>query len=140
VSKRTSAHARSKQAEAKKARRRKRLAVRSQRQLFREVLDNSTNLEGVDEVLTERGWEFDVDYSTDEFATWYFSPSLIETDDEAVEPVTRIWVTTDEEWHVIFVGGDETSIDYIFSGESLLENLETIEAYRHGDPAPTFDE
>ncbi|OBK70667.1 hypothetical protein [Mycobacterium sp. 1274761.0] len=131
----------SRQSEKKKARRRKRQNAREHRRLVGEILHDLLSVEGVDEVLTDRGWEFDVDNSTDDLATWYYAPSAIEIDDDTVESVTRIWLRADDEdsWHVIFAGGDATSIDYIFSAESLLENLETIEGYRQGDPTPDFE-
>lgn len=112
-----------------------------------EIVDDLLSFESIDEILTDRGWEFDVDNSTDELATWFFVDSAADLDDDDVEPVTRIWVgaADDEiddrqlEWHVIFVGAVDDSVDYVFSAESLLENLLTIEAYRLGAPAPDFD-
>jgi hypothetical protein len=120
----------SRRSEAKKARRRK-------RRVSGEVL----SLEAVDEVLTDRGWEFDVENSTDDIATWFYPPSGVEIPGDTVESVTRIWLGADDEdtWHVIFVGADAGAIDYVFTAESLLENVEAIEGYRHGDPAPAFD-
>ncbi|KUI27411.1 hypothetical protein AU196_07985 [Mycobacterium sp. IS-1742] len=125
----------SRRSEAKKARRRKRQAARGPR--F--VIDGPED-EGllVDEVITSRGWEFDVDNSSDEMVTWYFPPSGISSEDETVETVTRIWLTEDEEWHVIFVGAGADGVDYVFSAEALLDHLETIEGYRAGDPVPEF--
>ncbi|MDO3636516.1 hypothetical protein [Mycolicibacterium arseniciresistens] len=127
----------SRRTEAKKARRRKRRTVREERRLGGEVL----SLEAVDEVLTDRGWEFDVENSTDDIATWFFPPSGVEMIGDTVESVTRIWLGADDEdtWHVIFVGAGAESVDYVFTADSLLENLEAIEQYRHGDPAPAFD-
>ena len=127
----------SRRTEAKKARRRKRRTVREERRLGGEVL----SLEAVDEVLTDRGWEFDVENSTDDIATWFFPPSGVEMIGDTVESVTRIWLGADDEdtWHVIFVGAGAESVDYVFTADSLLENLEAIEEYRHGDPAPAFD-
>ncbi|BCI51295.1 hypothetical protein NIIDNTM18_05730 [Mycolicibacterium litorale] len=124
----------SRKSEAKKARRRKRLAARGPR--FVSVEDDGLL---VDDVITSRGWEFDVEFSTDEMVTWYYPASVLDTDDEAVETVTRIWLTEDEQWHVILVGSGADGIDYVFSAESLLENLETIEAYRAGDALPDFE-
>lgn len=120
----------SKRSEAKKARRRKRQAAKGPR--WTPVDDDLT---AVDDELTERGWEFDVDHSSDEMVTWYFPPSGIDTDDETVESVTRIWLTEDEEWHLILVGSGEDGLDYVFDAEELLESLDAIEAYRHGGPA-----
>ncbi len=126
----------SRRTEAKKARRRKRRTVREERRLGGEVL----SLEAVDEVLTDRGWEFDVENSTDDIATWFFPTSGVEIPGDTVESVTRIWLGADDEdtWHVIFVGAGAESVDYVFTADSLLENLEAIEEYRHGDPAPAF--
>ena len=134
MSRKSAAQARSKKSEAKKARRRKRQAARGPRWVP-EVEDDGLL---VDDVITSRGWEFDVDNSSDEMVTWYFPPSGFESDDETVETVTRIWLTEDEEWHVILVGAGADGIDYLFSAEALLEHLETIEGYRAGDPAPDF--
>ncbi len=127
----------SRRTEAKKARRRKRRTVREERRLGGEVL----SLEAVDEVLTDRGWEFDVENSTDDIATWFCPPSGAEMIGDTVESVTRIWLGADDEdtWHVIFVGAGAESVDYVFTADSLLENLEAIEEYRHGDLAPAFD-
>jgi hypothetical protein len=97
------------------------------------------DLDVVDHALTENGWEFDVEYSTDEMATWFYPPSGIDTDDETLESVTRIWLTEDDEWHVILVGSGADGVDYVFAADSLLDNLEAIEAYRAGGPAPEFD-
>lgn len=120
----------SKRSEAKKARRRKRQAAKGPR--WTPVDDDLT---AIDDELTERGWEFDVDHSSDEMVTWYFPPSGLDTDDESVESVTRIWLTEDEEWHVILVGSGAHGVDYVFDAAELLESLDVIEAYRHGDPA-----
>ncbi|WP_193044597.1 hypothetical protein [Mycolicibacterium baixiangningiae] len=114
--------------------------------MFGEIMREITSFESIDELLTDGGWEFDVDNSTDDLATWFYPPSGIDTEDETVETVTRIWVGADSEdvddsdleWHVIFVGAGDGAIDYIFSAESLVENLLTIEAYRLGDAEPDF--
>lgn len=126
----------SKQSAAKKARRRKRQAARGPRW----TPQPGDDLTAVDEELTERGWEFDVDHSTDEMVTWYFPPSGIDVDDESIEPVTRIWLTEDEDWHLILVGAGEDGVDYVFDAETLLEHLDVIEGYRAGDPEPSFEE
>jgi hypothetical protein len=125
----------SKRSDAKKARRRKRLAARGPR--WNPDVEADDGLV-VDDVITSRGWEFDVDNSNDEMVTWYFPPSGISSEDETVETVTRIWLTADEEWHVILVGVGADGVDYVFTADALLEHLETIEAYRAGDPAPDF--
>jgi hypothetical protein len=124
----------SKRTEAKKARRRKRQAKRAP-----DWLPVDTDLTIVDAELTDRGWEFDVDNSTDELATWFYPPSGVDPLDplldDDVESVTRIWLTEDEEWHVILVGTGPDGLDYVFAADELLDNLDAIEAYRMGDPA-----
>jgi hypothetical protein len=139
----------SKRTDAKKARRRKRQAARELRRPAGDIGD-LLSVEGIDEVLTDRGWEFDVDSSSEEFASWVYAPSAFDTDDEAVETVTRIWLTLEDqeddvddedlEWHVLFVGATVPATDYVFSPESLLQNLAAIEEYRQGDPPPAFEE
>jgi hypothetical protein len=125
----------SKRSEAKKARRRKRQSAKGPRW----TTGAEDDLAVVDDALVTNGWEFDVEYSTDEMATWFYPPSGIDTDDEAVESVTRIWLTEDDEWHVILVGSGPDGVDYVFAADSLLDNLEAIEAYRPGGPAPEFE-
>ena len=127
----------SRRSDAKKARRKKRLATRAPR--WNPDLAPDDDLAAVDEALTERGWEFDVDHSTDELATWFYPPSGIDIDDESVESVTRLWLTEDEEWHVILVGAGPEGVDYVFSADALLDHLETVEAYRHGHADPSFE-
>ncbi len=84
-----------------------------------------------------RGWEFDSEFSTENFITWFYSPSAAEVDDESTEPVTRIWLSDPEEPHVILVGSTEDDgVDYQFSVEDLFAHLDEIEAYRLGDPLP----
>ncbi|MBO0681393.1 hypothetical protein JRC04_28355 [Mycolicibacterium sp. S2-37] len=121
----------SKRTEAKKARRRKRQTKRAP-----QWTPTDDDLTAVDAELTERGWEFDVDNSTDELATWFYPPSGFDPVDHDVESVTRIWLTADDVWHVILVGAGEDGIDYVFSAGELLDQLEAIEAYRLGHPAP----
>ena len=125
----------SKRSEAKKARRRKRQSAKGPRW----TPGAADDLEVVDDALTGNGWEFDVEYSNDDMATWFYPPSGIDTDDDAVESVTRIWLTEDDEWHVILVGSGPDGVDYVFAADSLLDNLESIEAYRAGGPVPEFE-
>ena len=146
MSRKSPAHARSKKAEAKQARRKKRQASQDVRWIPDTVLDGLSDdielaavLEKFDERITKRGWVFDEELSDDESALWYFIPSTAEVpDDGEVVPVTTIAMTPDdggEVAHVVFVG---TAEDYQFDLEELFENIEAIEAYRLGDPAPTF--
>src|SRR4051812_49593476 len=106
MSRRTPAHARSKKAEAKKARRNKRRAVRDASWLPENVLDDlvatqaaiATDLEAFDQRVTERGWEFDEEESDEEFAFWFYAPS---GDDDEVAPVTTIWMSADEDAEIV---------------------------------------
>jgi hypothetical protein len=136
----------SRKSQAKQARRKKRQATQNARWIPETVLDGISEdielaaaLEGLDERITERGWVFDEELSDEESALWYFIPSTAEVpDDGKVVPVTTIAMTPDdggEVAHVVFVG---TAEDYQFDLEELFENIEVIEAYRLGDPAPTF--
>jgi hypothetical protein len=128
----------SKSTAAKKARRKRRITARNDRWLPDEV---QADVEGVARIANQivgRGWEFDGEFSTESFITWYYPPSGAELEDESVEPVTRIWITDPAEPHVILVGSSEAGRDYTFSVDDLVARLDVIEAYRFGDPEPTF--
>ncbi|AEV71917.1 hypothetical protein MycrhN_1297 [Mycolicibacterium rhodesiae NBB3] len=135
----------SRKSQAKQARRKKRRATQSARWIPDSVLDGLSDdieiaavLERLDERITERGWVFDEELSDDESALWYFIPSTAEVpDDGEVVPVTTVAMTSDdaEVVHVVFVG---TADDYQFGLEEFFEHVEAIEAYRLGQPIPTF--
>jgi hypothetical protein len=135
----------SRKSQAKQARRKKRRATQSARWIPDSVLDGLSDdieiaavLERLDERITERGWVFDEELSDDESALWYFIPSTAEVpDDGEVVPVTTVVMTSDdvEVVHVVFVG---TADDYQFGLEEFFEHVEAIEAYRLGQPIPTF--
>jgi hypothetical protein len=122
---------------AKKARRKKRQVARDDRWLPDEV---HAEVEGVARIANEiiaRGWEFDREFSTENFITWFYPPSGVEVDDESVESVTRIWLSDPEEPHLILVGsGEDDGVDYQFTVEELFARLDEIETYRLGDPLP----
>jgi hypothetical protein len=128
----------SKSTAAKKARRKRRITARNDRWLPDDV---QADVEGVARIANQivgRGWEFDGEFSTESFITWYYPPSGAELEDESAEPVTRIWITDPAEPHVILVGSSEAGRDYTFSVDDLVARLDVIEAYRFGDPEPTF--
>jgi len=128
----------SKSTAAKKARRKRRITARNDRWLPDDV---QADVEGVARIANQivgRGWEFDGEFSTESFISWYYPPSGAELEDESVEPVTRIWTTDPAEPHVILVGSSEAGRDYTFSVDDLVARLDVIEAYRFGDPEPTF--
>jgi hypothetical protein len=128
----------SKSTAAKKARRKRRITARNDRWLPDDV---QADVEGVARIANQivgRGWEFDREFSTESFITWYYPPSGAELEDESIEPVTRIWITDPAEPHVILVGSSEAGRDYTFNVDDLVARLDVIEAYRFGDPQPTF--
>jgi hypothetical protein len=137
----------SRRSEDKKARRRKRQAARGSSWLPDDVLNElvstqatiATDLEAFDQRITERGWMFDEDESDEDFVFWYFEPSAAEVQGDEVAPVTTIWMSADEDAevvHLMFIG---TAQDSEFTPDEFFEHVETIEAYRLGDPLPSFD-
>lgn len=105
-----------------------------------EDIELAAILETFDQRLTERGWVFDDELSDDESALWFYPPSHADAaDPDEVVSVTTIVVTADDGHdvaHVVFVG---TADDYQFDFDELFEAVEVVEAYRLGDPAPSFD-
>jgi hypothetical protein len=136
----------SRRPEAKKARRNKRRAVRESSWLPDIVLDDlvttqaaiATDLEAFDQRITGRGWTFDEDDSDEEFVFWIYEPSGSDVDEDDVAPATTIWMSADEDAeivHLMFVGSTD---EYEFAPDELFEHLDVIEAYRVGDPPPSF--
>jgi hypothetical protein len=132
----------SKRGDAKKARRRKRLAA------TRRVPDSVmaqlaaipdgvvADLAEFDERITERGWAFDEEESNDDYAVWFFEPSGAEVADGL--PVTSLWLDATEDGAIVRVVLVGTSVQYPFTHGQLFEQLDRIESYRNGDPAPEF--
>lgn len=131
----------SKSTAAKKARRKRRLAARNDRWLTDDMQATVAGVELIAKQINSRGWEFDGEFSTDEFITWYYPPSGVDVDDDSAEPVTRIWVTDPAEPHVLLVGTTPESehVEYVLTVEQLFAHLAVIEAYRLGDPQPTLN-
>jgi hypothetical protein len=97
-------------------------------------------LERFDELVTRRGWVFSEELSDEESALWFWPPSAVETAADEVTPITTIVMLADDDAefaNVLFAGAAD---GYRFATEELLEHLETIEAYRFGDPPPQFSE
>ena len=116
---------------AKKARRKKRVGARNDSWLPDEVHAEIKGVARIADEIVPRGWEFDTDFSTDEFVTWYYPPSAVDDDeDESVEPVTRIWLTDADEPHVILVGSGEDADDVALTVDELFARLEEFEGHR----------
>lgn len=83
---------------AKKARRRKRQAVRWAPEPVpdEEVDAIGAALADVDDWVADRGWVLDAT-DFDNLVSWVYPPSAADVDDEATEPVTRIWITVSED-------------------------------------------
>ncbi|OBI80754.1 hypothetical protein [Mycobacterium sp. E740] len=137
----------SKRTDAKKARRRKRQAARDRLWLPEERHQELTaqldevigGLEDFAERLAERGWEYSEDPDDEVGVVWYWPPSFsdVEDPDESVAAtvVALLEAEGGEIAHVVFVGTDD---DYQFDLDELFDHIEQIEAYRSGDPLPTF--
>jgi hypothetical protein len=143
MSRRSSAHARSRKADAKKARRIKRRAARDASWVPDTVLDDVTDnleladvLEAFDELVTKRGWTFDDENSDERGVAWFYEPSCADNDDYEGPPTT-IWIHESDvdSVYLLLVG---TSEGYRFEPEAILEHLDVIEAYRLADSAPKF--
>lgn len=131
--------------DAKKARRRKRQADQGVNRVSAESVDELADIPDAvvadlaefDERITARGWIFDEDESSDDYAVWFYEPSGAQVSDGL--PVTSLWLDAAEDGEivrVVFVG----SVDrYEFTHEELLDGaLDVIEGYRHGAELPTF--
>jgi hypothetical protein len=131
----------SRRTEAKKARRDKRRAARDANWVPEEVLDEVVDnfeladvLEAFDTLVTQRGWTFDDENSDERGVAWFYEPSY---HDDFDGPATTIWIhESDSDWVYLLLVG--TTDGYRFEPEALLEHLDTIEAYRYGDPLPEF--
>lgn len=131
--------------DAKKARRRKRQAVRGVNRVSAESVEELADIPDAvvadlaefDERITQRGWEFDEEQSNDDYAVWFYEPSGAQVEDGL--PVTSLWLDAAEDGEivrVVFVGSVER---YEFTHDELRSGaLDVIEGYRHGQELPTF--
>jgi hypothetical protein len=133
----------SRQTEAKKARREKRRAARDAGWIPEPVLDEVADnleladvLERFDELVTQRGWIFNDENSDERGAVWVYETSESRTDDG---PPTTIWISAEDDAEFVYLLLNGTTEGYRFEPDALLEHLDTIEAYRVGDPPPEFD-
>lgn len=134
----------SRRSDGKKARRRKRQAARNEAWIPPHVIEelkSAAALEDFDGLLTARGWEFS-DESLDEDAAgvaWWWPASQAEVDDPEEQVDATVVLLTPEDGgeiaHVVLVG---TGVDHQFGLDELVGHLDSVEAYRHGAPLPTF--
>lgn len=145
----------SRTSDAKKARRRKRQAARSARQmpagLEQDLAEVASAVAEVNSWLIGRGWLMDEDQSTDDLLTWVYPPSAAEFGDvvsirSGYEPFTRLWLTLDEdddalvlEFGAALVGAGSGQDPHLIDPERLAEQIDALEAYRMGLPQPSFD-
>ncbi|MEZ0051105.1 hypothetical protein ABIA30_002103 [Mycobacterium sp. MAA66] len=127
----------SRQSDAKKARRKKRQTVRNVSWLPEDVHAEVQGIARIADEIVPRGWEYDSEYSNDDFITWYYPPSGIELDDDdGREPVTRIWVSDPQKVQLVLVGTADEGHIYNVDVDQLSAGLDAIEAYRIGDAIP----
>lgn len=138
---RSSAHARSGKANAKKARRNRRRAKRDANWLpdnvieeVGEDIDLAEYLEHFHELVTQRGWTYDDENSTDSNLAWFYEPSVGQVEGK----YTTIWVSADDNADFVWLLLTGTSEGYRFEPEAFFEVLDAIESYRAGDPLPAF--
>lgn len=132
----------SKRSDAKKARRRKRQAARGPTWIAEDVDERDAeimaDLEDFDAKLTERGWVSNAEVDEEAGVIWFWPPSYAEVADSELATATVVALVETEGGeiaHVVFVGSDD---DYQFNLEELFDHIETIEAYRLGEPPPVF--
>lgn len=137
----------SRRSEQKKARRNKRRAANNATWLPDNVIEElvstqaaiATDLEAFDERVTERGWTFDEDESDEDFVFWFYEPSAVDdVDATEVAAVTTIWMSADEDGEVVHLMLAGSSDDVELAPDAFLDRLDTVEAFRAGDPAPVL--
>ena len=132
----------SRQSEAKKARRKKRRAGREPRSDAEENVGVDQAVALIDAWLGERGWVLDADNSED-LVCWLYPPSAVDFPDPETEPVTRLWITVDEnddevvlEFGAMLVGAYGVDDVYLLDPDTLADDIAALEAYRPGSPRP----
>jgi hypothetical protein len=136
----------SRRSEAKKARRKKRRAVRDDRWVPDNVMEDlvatqaaiATDLEAFDQRITERGWTFDEDESDEDFVFWYYEPSATDVDEDELAPATTIWMSAHEDAEIVHLMLAGTADESSCTPDELFERLDVIEAHRNGDPRPVL--
>jgi hypothetical protein len=136
----------SRRSDAKKARRKKRQAAKDATWVPDAVMADlvttqaaiATDLEAFDARITERGWQFDEEESDEDFVFWFYPPSAADVEGDKLAPVTTVWMSAAEDAEIVHVMLAATSKTAEFTADSLFAQLDAIEAYRAGDPPPTF--
>jgi hypothetical protein len=120
----------------KLARRKKRLASRNERWLSPDAHAEVEGVALIANTIIPRGWVFDAESSTGDVISWYYPLSHVEVDDEAVESVTRIWLSDPAEPHVLLAGSSEgDGTDLTFGVDELFARIAAIESHRAQLPA-----
>ncbi len=100
-----------------------------------EDVDLAEYLEHFHELVTQRGWTYDDENSTDDNLVWFYEPSVGSGD----EKYTSAWLSADDDADFVYLLLTGSTEGYRFEPEAFLEQLDAIEAYRAGDPPPAFD-
>ncbi len=138
----------SRQSDAKKARRRKRQAARTTASADVRAADESDPIgeaiAGIDEWIGARGWVLDAETGAD-LVSWFYPPSAADVDDDDREPVTRVWITIDEdddevvlEFGAVLVGMTAEDEAYLLDPDTLADDIAELEGYRLGSPRPVL--
>ena len=136
----------SRNSQAKQARRKKRQAARAANWIPSAAESDpvAEALAGVDEWLAERGWLLDSENEAS-VVSWVYPPSAAEFDDEDREPVTRLWITVEEddrevvlEFGATVVGAGAEDDTYVLDPDTLADDIVALEQYRLGSPRPEF--
>lgn len=145
----------SRKSQAKQARRKKRQAARDAGWVPEPIVEQiraaaesdplEEALANIDDWLSDRSWVFDEENS-ELLVSWVYPPSVAEFDDEDREPVTRIWITVEEddeevvlEFGATLVGDGGEDAAYVLDPENLDANVAALESYRAGMPRPELD-
>ena len=133
----------SRRTEAKQARRKRRRAAQDANWIPQDVLDDvvdnldlADELERFDDRITERGWTFDDENSNDKGVAWFYERSADGAQGDG--PLTTIWLSAEDNAEFVYLLLIGTTDGYRFDPEALFDHLDTIEAYRFGDPLPEF--
>ena len=135
----------SRNSEAKKARRKKRLSgrgpVSAREPLFDDGPEGSEYDEEYDEEHDEehdeivaavgevsrwiggRGWVLDVENSGDDLVTWVYPPSAAELGDDDLEPLTRVWLALEEDADAVTIVMGATLVGAGVGDEESGEDL-----------------